>query len=71
MSDRLGRRASLMLWCNVLNIIADLMMALSWTGAKAILPLFILGRFLSGANAGMVYVLLPIYITEVFVYFNS
>jgi MFS family permease len=59
-----------MLWCNVLNIVAELMMALAWLGTKAILPLFILGRFLSGANAGMVYVLLPIYITEVFVLSN-
>ena len=29
------------------------------------LSMLIIGRFLSGANAGMVYILLPIYLTEV------
>ena len=30
MAERLGRRSSLMLWCNVLNIVADILMSLAW-----------------------------------------
>lgn len=35
MAERLGRRSSLMLWCNVLNIVADVLMSLAWVRTLA------------------------------------
>lgn len=61
LADKIGRRLSLQL-CNILSVIAGALMCgayyLNWY------PVFHLGRFIIGINAGLVSGIVPMYLTE-------